>query len=313
MGVVHDFENGGLLPFRLIRRLVRWWTSNNADTGLPEHTAQQIALQSRPIEEAIEWLQKLGETVILSFIDPNLVDTKSLDALFDPDGDYKMLFSGVEFNRERNLSEEVTRAIQSRHQDINTWQAVTVFEIERRLGLHIHGYNIPKDIWQLLSIRAWESSTFVEPIARKIEASLNSRMFYTQGQMPLMRFHHNTIWLLLAGYPLESSKRNYIDPHVKYFREIAHDFALQSISWADYCDQWILLEAYQQWETSNNWTDRAKQQIQRFPMNNQTNMRLSHMLVPNDWNMDIPEWFTIFKALDKILPKTIEAQEQQHV
>ena len=312
MRVIRGVGKAVVLPFRLMGRLGKWWNADDPAL-LFDPSAQAIELQSRPIAEAIEWLHKLGETLILSFIDPNLANIELLDALFDPEGEYKMLFSGAVLDRERNLSEEVTRAIQSRHQDINIWQSVTVYEIERRLGLHIHGYNIPKDIWQLLSIRAWESPLFIESIARQIQTSVNGRMFYTQGQIPMLRFHRNTIWLLLAGYPLQTSKRNYVDPHVKYFREIAHDFSLHSISWANYCDQWILLEAYRQWEASNNWTERAKQQIQYFPMHNQTNMRVNHILVPNDWNTNIPQWFATFKTLEKIPPRTIEVQAQDHV
>ncbi len=289
------------LPIRVIRRLRDWWNVNDTDAGRFDLGAQQIELRSRPIVEAIEWLQKIGETLILSFVAPSVEYINTLDTLFNADGEYSQLFSGAVLDRERDLSEEVTRAIQSRHQDINTWQSVTVYEIERRLGLHIHGYNIPKDLWQLLSIRAWESPAFMESITRKIEASLNHRMFYQEGQIPLLRFHRNTIWLLLAGYPIRSSERNYVDPHIKFFQTLAHDVALKALSWAEYCDQWILLKAYHQWEDNNNWTDRAKRDIQRFPLNNQTNTRYSHILVPNDWKLNIPPWFTNFRTLDTAL------------
>jgi len=306
MRLIDGVGKGMLMPIRVVGRLRNWWNADDTDLGLYNHGAQQVELQSRPIEEAIEWLQKIGEILLLSFIDPLAVDVNSLDALFDSEGEYHKLFSGAALDRQRNLSEEVTRAIQSRHQDINTWQSVTVYEVERRLGLHIHGYNIPDDLWQLLSIRAWESPAFVESIARKIEASVNRRMFYQDGHIPLLRFHRNTIWLLLAGYPLQSSERNYVDPHIKYFQTLAHDIALKALSWAEYCDQWILLQAYQQWGETNNWTDRAKRDIQRFPMQNQTNTRYSHILVPNDWKTAIPPWFELFTTLDKISPKELE-------
>lgn len=289
------------LPIRVLGRLRNWWNVDDGDVGRFDHSAQQIELRSRPIEEAIEWLQKIGETLILSFVAPTVDNMDSVNTLFNADGEYRLLFSDVVLDRERNLSEEVTRAIQSRHQDINTWQSITVYEIERRLGLHIHGYNIPKELWQLLSIRAWESPVFVESISRKIEESLNRRMFYQEGQIPLLRFHRNTIWLLLAGYPIRSSERNYIDPHIEFFQTLAHDVALKALSWAEYCDQWILLQAYHQWADNNNWTDRAKRDIQRFPLNNKTHTRYSHILVPNDWTLNIPPWFTHFRTLDTAL------------
>jgi hypothetical protein len=301
MRLIRGIGKGVVLPFRVIGRFIKWWNANDKHTGLSDHGSQKIELHSRPIEEAIEWLQKLGEILILSFIEPSLVDTDAIDALFDSEGEYSLLFSGAVLDRERKLSEEVVRAINSRHQDINTWQGITVFEIERRLGLHIHGYNIPHELWQLLSIRAWESPVFVDAITQKIEASVNGRLFYEQGQIPIMRFHRNTIWLLLAGYPLKSSERNYIDPHIKYFQALAHDIALQSLSWAEYCDQWILWQAHQQWEETNNWTDRAKKDIHRLPIHNQTNTRYSHILVPNDWKTNIPPWFNNFKTLNTAL------------
>jgi hypothetical protein len=180
-----------------------------------------------------------------------------------------------------------------------------ILELEQRLGLYAHGYDIPKDLWLQLGIRAWRSSTFIEHHMKSIDMFLCDKVFYQKGELPAMRFHPYTLWVLLAGYPLPRGARFYSNDNLpkRNLQEIANSLVAESHDWASFADLWLIQHAYHQWANNNNWSLKVKSQLKILPtLLDETAEKLDHPWVKDNLNEIQPNWLETLQIFDEIAP-----------
>ncbi len=120
-----------------------------------------------------------------------------------------------------------------------------IFDPRRRRPVH----HIPESLWDVIGEQAWLEPSFQLDIATWIRAFLRSRVLFRVGDMPVVRLHPNTYWLLLAATLAEVPRREVITRlalrHrrrcVRLLKKHALALAMRP-GWATFWDQWAVAE-----------------------------------------------------------------------
>ncbi len=150
------------------------------------------------------------------------------------------------------------------------WHARVKDELQHQFDLH-RGYRYAPEFWGLLGERAWADLEFQRDTAVLLENTLRQRTPFsadltkrapsgqTNPNFPVMYLSPKLYWILLTmaiattklnwTYRIWPSRR-YVRKAILLLKTMGLDQGLQP-GWATMWDQWVLLEAAENWGTAN--------------------------------------------------------------
>lgn len=276
--------------------------------------ADVFELQHLPVGSVAVWLRALGEAIVLGLLPgPHAAAseryTERVAQLADPDpmlNDHATIFSAQALVDKRH-STLVMELIQAGQPPVRSWRIQAIDETHRLLGMHINGFHLPQAMWPLAAARAWQAPGFDYWVQQQVEAALGYLWFYPEGELPAAHFSTQTFWLLLAGYPFPNVRFRRPPLPLLTLRERALALGYGPKGWANYWDQWLLLQAVRQWQRRRlniAWPNDVLDALTKLPLAAVARQQPApvHDLVVADWEAEMPAWFRAWLQAGLLLP-----------
>lgn len=273
--------------FRIVRRRRRRQT-HTIQLSPERHVkdSPEIDLEALPHAELTAWLH----TMICDILNTVLGgEPQRMNRYFE--GKQYETIASNNGSATKSLDNLVSNAVKEKL-SLTQWREFTVLEIERRLGIRVHQFKMPDDMWDMIAIAAWETPAFRLWMVERIHKALYQTLWYHTGVIPLVEIHKNTLWILLAGFPFQGFSHQKQDA-LKHLQSTAIQIAWRTRHWAGHWDQWLLWQAYKAWHPKSNWDAEMAQSLSKLPIKDYKvgHQAPSHELVNPLWIRATPDWF----------------------
>lgn len=182
------------------------------------------------------------------------------------------------------------------------WRDQLQQEMQYRLGRY-QSYRVPTALWPLLMQQAWLDPRFRHNVARLFSAAWHRRVVTPSGQLPVVQLHPHTYALLIAlavasveQYPSENGRA--IKHAATMLQQVSEQLALKATAWAGLWEQWVLWQAYQQWQPAR-LSDALRATVTVLPVQTLLTdasgpIKGGTAIVAPDWDAMIPDGFVMW-------------------
>lgn len=261
-----------------------------------------------PFKETVQLLRLIGQQLIDGLLlqrEPELIQGLSAEQIGVVVSNTRYEDIAFKDTLHKALEGEITE---------ESWRTPIMTKIGQELGMG-PGYRLPEPMWTLVGLSAWGSPAYTLHIARRIESYLRRWTLVTLDPQPTITLSVRTYWLLLA---LSGTNLQYrIDrmfQHQKSLRDtwlvirrMRQEGAKQGLipGWANLWDQWLLLEAFEQWN-HGRWPPELEASTGALPLRPfaEIHTRRIHTfpdhaitdLAAPGWDTAFPGWFKTWLA-----------------
>ncbi len=299
----------------------------------PESQAFSVDFTGLPVEEVIILLQEIGLLLLKAALQQ---ERPQLYSFFTTDRADLLVRPRIERGADAQFEQIIQTAVRNQT-PMPIWRTQVVAQIEDQLGILTEN-RLPPDFWYLIGYRAWGDPHFRRTVSDLIETELRQRTLFALGEFPTMILSPHAFWLLIAltdiylppeppegkkgwlrrlwekfqrlllkGYRFRVAtvlrpEKSHIVRAISVLRSEGEKHGLQT-DWATVWDQWLLLEAWQRWQ-SQECSDTLKQTMHSLPLSKkylqspeaeqaaaQKSKTTPIAIAKRSWEDDVPTWF----------------------